>query len=75
MKVSFLGLAGDACWITGVEEQDDGVWLKVYIGPRYNGIYVCVDDPESMDDIRRAWSQGGHVLAAIPPREHWCKDE
>lgn len=72
--MSFAGFGGDATMVTGVEDMDDGA-LKVYVGPRYNGIYCIVDDEEGKAAVRRAWGQGGHVFTAMPPADALFQDE
>lgn len=71
MNGSFVGvgmadlLLGRTAMVTGVEEARGA--LKVYIGARWRGLHVLVDDAEAQTAIRRAWAHGGHCLIPLPP--------
>jgi hypothetical protein len=58
-------MTGRTAMVTGLEDEPDGA-LKVYVGPRWRGVYVLVDDAEAKDAIRRGWAVGGHLLIPIP---------
>ena len=66
-------LTGRSVEICGVEDGPDGA-LKVYVGPRYNGIYVLVTDQGDQDRVRNAWALGGHVFMARPVADLLWKD-
>jgi hypothetical protein len=66
---SMLGLfTGDTTILVGVEDDPDG-GLRCYVGARYRGLYVIVDDPKEMERVQHAWAGGGHVLMPVPPAE------
>lgn len=72
---SMVGLfTGDTTVLVGVEDDPDG-GLRCYLGARYRGLYVIVDDPEQMEKIRRAWAYtSSHVLFPVPPPERVFSD-
>lgn len=67
---SMVGLfTGDTTVLVGIEDDPDG-GLRCYLGARYRGLYVIVDDPDTMERIRRAWADSSsHVLFPTPPPE------
>jgi hypothetical protein len=65
--MSICGLiAGTHTLLVGVEDQEDGA-LRLYLGARYRGLYVVVDDPDAQAQARAAWATGGHVTIPVPP--------
>ena len=68
-------LLGRCAEVTGIAENDDGS-LKVYVGPRYHGRYVVIDDPTAADEVRRAWADPTqHVLIPAPDADQIFADE
>jgi hypothetical protein len=67
-------LTGNACLIVGVEDDPDGS-LRVYLGARWKGIHVHVDDETARAEIRRAWGDplSAHVFTARPPADALCQ--
>ncbi len=58
-----------ATLLVGVEDDPAG-GLRAFLGARWKGVYVLIDDPEAQEAFRRAWGSSGHVwLWPIPPRE------
>lgn len=66
-------MTGNTALVVGVEDGPDDA-LKVYIGARYRGVYVLVDDADAQREIRRAWDTMGHVLIPLPDENHLHKD-
>jgi hypothetical protein len=52
--------------VTGVEPlpRVDGAGVRVYVGPRWKGIHVHVDDADQAAAVERAWLGAlGHLFA------------
>jgi hypothetical protein len=67
-------LVGDTTLVVGVEDELEEGCLKVYVGARYLGTYVLIQDPEAQREVRTAWRGGGHVLIPLPPQGHLYRD-
>ena len=74
MSTAFVGcgvtevLIGRTAEVTGLEDEPDGA-LRIYVGPRYKGVYAIVEDQELQRALWAAWSCGGHVVIPRPPPE------
>lgn len=66
-------MTGRTALVVGVKDDPDGA-LKVYVGARYRGIYVLVDDANAQHEIQRAWATGGHVLVPLPDDSQLHRD-
>ena len=69
-------LTGQAILIVGVEDNPNG-GIRVYLGHRGDGIFVIVDDEESIATVRRSWSGGQHCLTntdGIPDDALWTEE-
>lgn len=54
--------------LVGLEEQSDGK-VRAYLGARWRGIYLLLDDEEAQP-FRAAWGSGQHVwMSPVPPPE------
>ena len=69
-------LTGEAILIVGVEDNPNG-GIRVYLGHRGDGIFVVVDDEESIATVRHAWSGTQHVFTNrenIPDDALWTEE-
>jgi hypothetical protein len=66
---SFIGVQ-PVTLLTGIEDDPSG-GLRVYLGARYKGLYMLVEDAAEKDIFRRAWSSGApHTwMWPLPPAE------
>lgn len=57
--LAFSGLGVEIC---GVEPDIDGI--RVYVGPRYQGRYFLVRDPDGVDRVKYKWAASirGHLI-------------
>jgi len=64
---SFIGVQ-PVTLLTGVEDDPSGA-LRVYLGARYKGLYLLVEDEDEKDFFRRGWRSGApHTwMWPIPP--------
>ncbi len=60
-------LTGKSVLVTGVAEYPDGR-VRAYLGPRYRGIYVNVDEDDGAR-VLGEWNQGGHLFTDKPPTD------
>lgn len=60
--------------VTGVEEDESGM-LRVYVGPRFNWVYVLIENEDDKESIRRAWGSHTHVLINKPEPDQLFVDE
>ena len=71
---AFIG-ATQVTLLTGIEDDPSGA-LRVYLGARYKGLYMLIEDAEAKDTFRRAWGSGApHTwMWPLPPAEAILKD-
>ena len=58
-------LSGGTTELVGVEDDPSGA-LRAYIGARYRGLYVLIDDAEGQQVVRDAWASRCKVLMPLP---------
>jgi hypothetical protein len=66
-------MTGSTALVVGLDDGPDDS-LKVYIGARYKGRYLLVDDPAAQRVIRDAWAGMGHVLIPLPREDQIHQD-
>lgn len=57
---SFLG----DVMVTGVEEVEGEDGVRMYVGPRYNWMFVRITEPEHAAHLRSRWAGRGHLFAS-----------
>lgn len=62
-RPSLMSFLGDVI-VTGVEEVDGEEGVRMYVGPRYNCMFVRVTDHAHVAHLQSRWSSGGHLLAS-----------
>lgn len=61
-RPTIMSFMGDVM-VTGVEEVEGEEGVRMYVGPRYNWMYVRVTDPEHVAHLQGRWGCGQHLLA------------
>lgn len=62
-RPSIASFIGDVM-VTGVEESEGEEGVRMYVGPRYNWMFVRVTDPDQISHLQSRWGCGQHVLAS-----------
>ena len=61
--------------MTGCVRLDNGD-LKVYVGPRWEGVYALLPPGPDADNVERAWADvTQHVLIPTPPADSLFREE
>lgn len=50
--------------VTGVEEVEGEEGVRMYVGPRYNWMFVRVTEPEHVAKLQSRWGCGQHVVTS-----------
>lgn len=71
-----LGLfTGSQTICTGIEDDPSGA-LRVYVGPRYKGVYALLTNERDIAVMRRAWgSMSAHIVIPTPSADSLFHDE
>lgn len=67
-------LMGNSVLVTGIEDDDEPEFTRVYIGQRALKIY-CVVSGDEADEIRRAWGATNHLFITRPPDDRMYKED
>lgn len=74
MSGGLLGLLfGGSTLCTGIEDDPSGA-LRMYVGPRYKGIYALIVDSADQEALRHAWAGSAHVVVPTPSPDQLFMD-